>query len=165
MCGVMAGGVNPLRSFIGGTWRDGNRSTRDLNPAHPSEPVADVLQADAKLAAEAVESAASAFAGWRALPAPARGDILRKAADSLDTRAADVGRDLTREEGKTLAEGIGETRRAAQILRYYAGQTLEPDGETYPSHSPADRSGSSPQPATGRCGSPATGASWPDTTA
>ena len=67
---------------------------------------------------------------------PARGDILRKAADLLEQRAADVGRDLTREEGKTLAEGIGETRRAVQILRYYAGQTLEPDGETYPSHSP-----------------------------
>jgi len=48
-----------------------------------------------------------------------------------------VGRDLTREEGKTLAEGIGETRRAVAILRYYAGETLQPDGETYPSASPA----------------------------
>jgi aldehyde dehydrogenase (NAD+) len=68
------------------------------------------------------------------MPAPGRGEILRKAADLLEARAADVGRDLTREEGKTLAEGIGETRRAVQILRYYAAQTLEPDGETYPSH-------------------------------
>ncbi|MGH2451238.1 MAG: aldehyde dehydrogenase family protein, partial [Candidatus Limnocylindria bacterium] len=71
---------------------------------------------------------------WRALPAPQRGDILRRAADLLDQRAEDVGRDLTREEGKTLAEGLGETRRAVQILRYYAGQCLEPDGETFPSH-------------------------------
>ena len=71
------------------------------------------------------------------MPAPARGEILRKAADILEGRAEAVGRDLTREEGKTLAEGIGETRRAVQILRYYAGQTLEPDGETYPSHCPA----------------------------
>jgi alpha-ketoglutaric semialdehyde dehydrogenase len=70
------------------------------------------------------------------MPAPARGEILRKAAELLDQRAEAVGRDLTREEGKTLAEGIGETRRAVQILRYYAGQTLEPDGETYPSASP-----------------------------
>jgi aldehyde dehydrogenase (NAD+) len=129
--------VNTLRSFVDGTWRDGARTTRDLNPAHPSEPVADVLQADAGLAAQAVDAAATAFPGWRATPAPARGDILRKAADLLEARAADVGRDLTREEGKTLAEGIGETRRAVQILRYYAGQTLEPDGETYPSHSAA----------------------------
>ena len=127
--------MTTLRSFVGGSWREGGRPSRDLNPARPSEVVAEVVQTDAAVAAEAVAAASAAFADWRATPAPARGDILRKAADLLDARAAEVGRDLTREEGKTLAEGIGETRRAVQILRYYAGQTLEPDGETYPSHS------------------------------
>jgi aldehyde dehydrogenase (NAD+) len=129
--------MSALRSFVGGAWTDGGRPSRDLNPARPSEVVSDVLQADATLAADAIEAAAAAFPAWRATPAPARGDILRKAADLLEARANDVGRDLTREEGKTLAEGIGETRRAVQILRYYAGQTLEPDGETFPSHSAA----------------------------
>jgi acyl-CoA reductase-like NAD-dependent aldehyde dehydrogenase len=62
--------------------------------------------------------------------------VLRHAADLVDERADAIGRDLAREEGKTLPEAVGETRRAAAILRYYAGQTLEPDGETYPSHSP-----------------------------
>jgi aldehyde dehydrogenase (NAD+) len=127
--------MTTLRSFVGGSWREGGRPSRDLNPARPSEAVAEVLQTDASVAADAVAAASAAFPGWRATPAPARGDILRKAADLLEARAADVGRDLTREEGKTLAEGIGETRRAVQILRYYAGQTLEPDGDTYPSHS------------------------------
>jgi len=126
-----------LRSFIGGDFHTGGRPSRDLNPAQPGETVAEVEQADAATAQQAVDAADKAFAAWRATPAPARGDILRKAADVLDARAADVGRDLTREEGKTLAEGIGETRRAVQILRYYAGQCLEPDGETYPSHSAA----------------------------
>lgn len=129
--------MTALRSFIGGEFRDAGRASSDLNPARPSESVAEVLQADQAVAGEAVEAAHAAFPGWRAMTAPARGDILRKAADLLDARAADVGRDLTREEGKTLAEGIGETRRAVQILRYYAGQCLEPDGETYPSHSAA----------------------------
>jgi alpha-ketoglutaric semialdehyde dehydrogenase len=135
--GMPTSTMTALRSYVGGQWRDGVRTAADLNPAHPAEPISDVLQADAGLAAEAMESAAKAFPNWRAMPAPARGDILRKAADLLEQRAADVGRDLTREEGKTLAEGVGETRRAVQILRYYAGQTLEPDGETYPSHSAA----------------------------
>ena len=125
-----------LRSYVGGKWQDGGRPSQDRNPAQPSEVVGDVRQADAPLAAQAVEAAAAAFPAWRSLPPPARGDILRKAADFLEQRAPDVGRDLTREEGKTLAEGIGETRRAVQILRYFAGQTLEPDGETYPSHTP-----------------------------
>jgi aldehyde dehydrogenase (NAD+) len=84
---------------------------------------------------EAVAAAAGSFADWRATPPPARGDVLRRAADLVDERADQIGRDLAREEGKTLAEAIGETRRAAAIIRYYAGQTLEPDGETYPSHS------------------------------
>jgi alpha-ketoglutaric semialdehyde dehydrogenase len=127
--------MTTLRSFVGGAWRDGGRPSRDVNPARPSEGVAEVLQAAASLAVEAVAAAHSAFRSWRSTPPPLRGDILRKAADLLDARAAEVGRDLTREEGKTLAEGIGETRRAVQILRYFAAQTLEPDGETYPSHS------------------------------
>lgn len=80
--------------------------------------------------------AADAFSAWRDTTAPARREVLRRAADVLEGWAEQVGRDLAREEGKTLAEGIGETRRAVAILRYFAGQTLEPDGETYPSHSP-----------------------------
>src|ERR687885_2684583 len=127
--------MTTLRSFVGGSWRDAGRPTHDVNPARPSEAVADVLQAPSEVAADAVDAAQAAFANWRATPAPARGEVLRKAADLLEARAAEVGRDLTREEGKTLAEGIGETRRAVQILRYFAAQTLEPDGETYPSHS------------------------------
>ncbi|MBX5449562.1 MAG: aldehyde dehydrogenase family protein [Thermogemmatispora sp.] len=124
-----------LRSYIGGTWREGIRLSDDLNPAHPSEVVARTSLASAELAAEAVQAARSAFAAWRTTPAPVRGDILRKAADLLEQRAESVGRDLTREEGKTLSEAISETKRAVSILRYYAGQALEPDGETYPSSS------------------------------
>ncbi|MGH2353519.1 MAG: aldehyde dehydrogenase family protein [Chloroflexota bacterium] len=126
-----------VRPYIGGAWRDGVRTVADVNPAHPAERVAEAHAADARLAGEALVAARAAFVAWRATPAPARGEILRKAADLLEQRAEAVGRDLTREEGKTLAEGIGETKRAVAILRYYAGQTLEPDGETYPSLSPA----------------------------
>jgi acyl-CoA reductase-like NAD-dependent aldehyde dehydrogenase len=124
-----------LQSYIGGDWQSGVRTANDISPADPNEVVAEVSMGDAAVAAKAVEAARAAFAGWRAMPAPARGEILRKAAELLDQRAEAVGRDLTREEGKTLAEGIGETKRAVAILRYYAGQTLEPDGETYPSNS------------------------------
>ncbi len=126
-----------VRAYIAGEWRDGVRTGSDINPSRPSEQVARVHSGDASHATQAVEAARDAFPGWRNMPPPLRGDILRKAADLLDQRAEQVGRDLTREEGKTLAEGIGETRRAVAILRYYAAQTLEPDGETYPSHSPA----------------------------
>ena len=125
-----------LRSYIDGNWHDGARLVDDINPANPSEAVAQVSMGNTSVAVAAVEAASAASAGWRRTPAPARGEILRKAADLLEQRASTVGRDLTREEGKTLVEGIGETKRAAAILRYYAGLTLEADGQTYPSLSP-----------------------------
>lgn len=125
-----------LRSYINGSWRDGVRMVEDINPANPTEVVAEVSLGNASVAVAAVEAASAAALSWRSTPAPARGEILRKAANLLEERANDVGRDLTREEGKTLVEGIGETKRAVAILRYYAGLTLDADGETYPSHSP-----------------------------
>jgi alpha-ketoglutaric semialdehyde dehydrogenase len=125
-----------LASLVGGRRLEGDEVAPDINPAVPSECVATVALAGPEIAAQAVEAAARAFGGWRDAPSPARGDVLRRAADLVDERADAIGRDLAREEGKTLAEAVGETRRAAAILRYYAGQTLEPDGETYPSHSP-----------------------------
>ena len=124
-----------LASYVAGEWRPGDERLDDLNPSRPAEVVATVAAADAGLAREAVEAARDAFPGWRETPAPVRGDILRRAASLLEERAATVARDLAREEGKTLAEAAGETARAVSILRYYAGQTLEPEGEIYPSAS------------------------------
>jgi acyl-CoA reductase-like NAD-dependent aldehyde dehydrogenase len=124
-----------LASLVAGRPRRGDEVVLDINPAAPTEHVAAVSLAGPALAAEAVDAAAAAFARWRETPPPARGEVLRRSADLVEERAQAIGRDLAREEGKTLAEAIGETQRAAAILRYYAGQTLEPDGETYPSHS------------------------------
>ncbi len=124
-----------LASLVAGRPRKGDEVLPDVNPAVPTEHVATVSLAAPELAAEAVEVAAAAFGRWHETPPPARGEVLRWAADLVEERAQAIGRDLAREEGKTLAEAIGETHRAAAILRYYAGQTLEPDGETYPSHS------------------------------
>jgi acyl-CoA reductase-like NAD-dependent aldehyde dehydrogenase len=122
-----------LRSYVEGVWRDGVRTVQRTDPAHPGTVVAEASVADVALATDAVLAARKAAPAWRATPPPARGEILRRAADLLERRAEDIGRDLTREEGKTIGEAIGETRRAVAIFRYYAGQTLEPDGETYPS--------------------------------
>ena len=128
--------MRTVQSFVRGEWHNGGTSVEDVNPAKPSTPVAQVSLADKKLAVRAVESAAAAAEAWSTTPAPARGEILRRAADLLEQRKNDAARDLALEEGKTLPEAAGETGRAAAILRYFAAQTLEPDGETYPSHSP-----------------------------
>ena len=111
----------------------------DRNPGRPEEIVALVPSADEGLLAGAAAAARGALAGWARTPAPARGEILFRASILLADRADSIGLELAREEGKTLAEGIGETRRASAILRYFAGQTTEAIGEVYPSSAPGTR--------------------------
>jgi acyl-CoA reductase-like NAD-dependent aldehyde dehydrogenase len=128
--------VPAICSYVAGAWRRGPGDSLDTSPTHPTEVVATAHLADAALAADAVDAARHAAAAWQATGAIARGEILRRTADLLDARADDIGRDLTREEGKTVGEAVRETALAAKIFRYYAGQTFEPDGETYPSQQP-----------------------------
>jgi acyl-CoA reductase-like NAD-dependent aldehyde dehydrogenase len=123
--------VATLRSFVAGDWRGGGELGEDVNPAHPSTRLAVVEAADAALAEDAVAAAREALAGWGALPAPARGDMLRRVGDLLEARADGLGRELAAEEGKTAWEAVGEARRAGAIFRYFAGETLQPDGETF----------------------------------
>src|SRR5260370_28631476 len=107
-----------LQSFVGGRWREGLNEQSDVNPAHPSEIVATVQLADARLAGEAAEAASRAFPSWRSTPAPKRGEILRKAADLLEQRVNQIAQDFTREEGTAIPETTGEIIRAVAMLRY-----------------------------------------------
>ena len=129
--------ANRLRvhSYVGGQPFGGETSV-DINPARPDEVIAEVELADADTASQAIAAARDAFERWRALPAPTRGEYLRLTADHLEAAAEPIGIELSREEGKTLREAVGEVRRAVGVLRYFAAQTLEPDGETYPSSTP-----------------------------
>jgi aldehyde dehydrogenase (NAD+) len=125
-----------LRHYVAGAWLEREPKVDDRNPAHPDEVVAHAPVADAEVIAAAALAARGARADWARTPALARGEILFRAAELLARDAESIGRDLAREEGKTLAEGIGETRRAAAIVRYFAAQTAEPIGELYGSAVP-----------------------------
>ena len=58
-----------------------------------------------------------------------RHDILKKIGDEILARKDELGRLLSREEGKTLAEGIGETARAGQIFLFFAAECVRLAGE------------------------------------
>ena len=83
--------------------------------------------------ADAAAAAAAAFPAWSAMPAPARGNLLFKAADIMDRKFDQLGADMTREEGKTLPEAKGEVRRAINILRYFGGEGSRMPGMVVPS--------------------------------
>ncbi|WP_033289017.1 aldehyde dehydrogenase family protein [Amycolatopsis jejuensis] len=123
-----------LRHLVAGQWRTGSGAQLiDVNPARPAEVVAEGLLAGTGELDAAVGAARDAFPRWAATPHPVRGRILDRAADVLDRRAEEWGTELSREEGKTVAEGIGEVRRAAEIFRFYGSEGLRPVGEVFAS--------------------------------
>ena len=62
------------------------------------------------------------FPAWSRSNPQERYEILKKASDEILARREELGRLLSREEGKTLAEGIGEAGRAGQIFAFFAGE-------------------------------------------
>jgi aldehyde dehydrogenase (NAD+) len=63
------------------------------------------------------------------LDAAGEHDILKRIGDEIIARKDDLGRLLSREEGKTLAEGVGETVRAGQIFLFFSGECLRMAGD------------------------------------
>jgi len=128
-------GIPVYGNYIAGEWKASfsGETFENRNPSNPSEVIGQFAASDATDVDAAIGAAHDAFAGWAGTSAIARANILYKASEILANRLQDVARDLTREEGKTLKEAIGETSRAIAILRYYAGEIQQPDGEHYPS--------------------------------
>lgn len=119
-------------NYINGQWRPASdgRTVLDTNSANTQEAIAVFPSAGRAEATEAVAAAARAFPLWRDTPMPRRGEILHRAAHLFEARANEVAEALTREEGKTLTES--QVLRGVSILRYFAGETMQPTGEVYP---------------------------------
>jgi aldehyde dehydrogenase (NAD+) len=81
---------------------------------------------------EAVAAVANGYPEWAERGPEARAEVLRRAADILASRADELAHDLVREEGKTLAEALNETRRTPANLHMYATEALKLTGQTFP---------------------------------
>jgi acyl-CoA reductase-like NAD-dependent aldehyde dehydrogenase len=123
-----------FHNYINGGWvpAASGELHENANPADIRELVSIHSRGGRADALEAIEAAKGAFPGWRDTPAPERGEYLARAAALLRERADDIGRDFTREEGKTLREARGETLRAAQIFEFFAGEGRRLGGRTFP---------------------------------
>ncbi|MBO9329703.1 aldehyde dehydrogenase family protein [Achromobacter xylosoxidans] len=125
-------------NHIGGNWTPSasGKTAPNINPADTGDVVGRFQVSDAVDARRAVEAAQAAFAGWRDTPISKRAAILTKAAQLLEERAADIARELTREEGKSLSLAKDEVLRSAQTIRFYAVEGQSYTGETYPNDDP-----------------------------
>ncbi len=122
-----------FQNYIGGEWVGAGRTFENRNPADCEEVVGLFALGSAKDMEQAVAAAAAAFPKWAMTPAPARAAYLFKAADALERRLDDLAADMTREEGKTLAEAKGEVRRSINIFRYFGGEGARMPGAMVPS--------------------------------
>jgi aldehyde dehydrogenase (NAD+) len=125
-----------LGHFIGGDWSGADGALESRNPSNTDEVVARFPDGGAVEVDKAVAAATEAFPGWSQASPEVRADLLHKVGEKLFERSAEIGELLAREEGKTRAEGIGETLRAARIFRYFAGEALRRHGQTLESSRP-----------------------------
>jgi alpha-ketoglutaric semialdehyde dehydrogenase len=126
------------KNFIGGQWLDSQSGDafEDRNPARWSEVIGlfpDSGNADVDRAARA---AREAYQTWSRMPAPERGEILRRIGDLLTERKDDIAREMTREMGKTFTETRGDVQEAIDTAYYAATETRRLFGHTVPSELP-----------------------------
>ncbi|QYY33385.1 aldehyde dehydrogenase family protein [Cupriavidus pinatubonensis] len=120
-------------NLIAGEFVEGANISRNINPSNTNDVVGEYAQGSVADVNKAVDAAKAAFPAWSRATSQERFDILRKASDEIIARKEELGRLLSREEGKTLAEGIGEVARAGQIFAFAAGECLRAGGEAIPS--------------------------------
>jgi alpha-ketoglutaric semialdehyde dehydrogenase len=116
-------------NIIAGEAASAAHAIPNLNPSNLKDVIGEFASGSAADARAAVAAAKAAFPAWSQSNPQLRHDILKKASDEVLARKDDLGRILSREEGKTLPEGIGEAMRAGQILAFFAGETLRLNGE------------------------------------
>jgi succinate-semialdehyde dehydrogenase/glutarate-semialdehyde dehydrogenase len=125
-------------AFIDGRWVAGTRRYVVRDPFDDSA-IAEVTAGDEALTDAAIEAAARAFPGWRERAAPERGALLGKLAQRMLDDEQRLGELCSRENGKPVAEAIGEVRYAASFFSWFAGEAARIYGETIPATSASTR--------------------------
>ena len=118
------------RNLIAGQWREGAGEIEDRNPSDLADLVGVFSQASSADVHEAVAAARAAQPQWAATGLEARAAVLDAIGRELMARSKELGELLSREEGKTLAEGVGEVYRSGQFFTYFAAETLRILGDT-----------------------------------
>lgn len=125
-----------ITSIVGGAHVAGQTGATDVNPSDTSDVVREYGHVDASVATDAVAAASAAFPAWSSTTPWQRAEVLDRAGTEILARADELGDLLAREEGKTLPEARGEVVRAGQIMKYFAGDVMQPHGQALDSTRP-----------------------------
>jgi len=118
-------------SYINGSWHSSESQIDVLNPAN-GEVIAKVANAGVAETELAVKSAHDAFKMWSSKSANERASIMKKWFDLMMSHQDDLGRILTLEQGKPLAEAKGEIAYGAAFIEWFAEEGKRVYGDTIP---------------------------------
>ncbi|MGE5304126.1 MAG: aldehyde dehydrogenase family protein [Alphaproteobacteria bacterium] len=126
------------KNYIDGRWANSStgETFENRNPANHQDLIGVFPVSRAEDVHQAVQAAKGAFARWRKVPAPKRGEILYRAAELLRRRKEEIARVMTREMGKILKESRGDVQEGIDTAEYAAGEGRRLFGQTTPSELP-----------------------------
>jgi aldehyde dehydrogenase (NAD+) len=127
---------NLFSNLIDGEWVAASEFITNTNPSDTTDVIGQYALGTPDDCTRAISAARRAAEGWGQSGLEQRKAVLDKIGAELIERKEEIGRILSREEGKPLAEGIGEVARAGQFFQYHAAQTLVPTGEAVDSVRP-----------------------------
>src|SRR5436853_2593118 len=127
--------MKSFKNFIGGDWVPpiGGEYFENKNPADLTDHIGRFPLSNASDVEKAVDSAKRGFEVWRATPAPARGDVLRRVGDIMVKRKDEIADLMTREMGKPLTETRGDVQEGIDTAYYAATEGRRLFGHTVPS--------------------------------
>lgn len=127
-----------FQNFIDGKWGDAlsGKTFENRNPANWDEVIGVFPKSGKADVDAAVRAACNAFEAWRLVPAPKRGDILKRVGDLMVARKEELARQMTREMGKVLAETRGDVQEGIDTAYYAASEGRRLFGHTVPSELP-----------------------------
>ncbi|MGE8154414.1 NAD-dependent succinate-semialdehyde dehydrogenase [Pseudomonas vancouverensis] len=120
-------------NFIDGAWSSGGATYPVLNPAN-GELIAEVQKAGAEETNLAIDAAERALPAWRKLTAKERSQRIKRWGELMLSNQKDLATLLSREQGKPLAEAMGEVVYAASFLEWFAEEAKRAYGDVIPSH-------------------------------
>lgn len=116
-------------NLIAGEWCGSDDVVRSLNPSDTSDVIGEFAQATLAQLDATLEAARRAQVLWAGEGLEKRAQVLDAIGRELMSRSQEIGRLVSREEGKPLGEGVGEVYRAGQFFTYYAGEVLRQIGD------------------------------------
>jgi acyl-CoA reductase-like NAD-dependent aldehyde dehydrogenase len=116
-------------NYINGRAFDSTDRVKDINPSNVGDIVGEFANASTAELDQAIAAARTAFTKWSRTTPQERFDILDRAGTELLARREELGRLLSRENGKPLADGICEAGRAGYIFKFFAGEALRITGD------------------------------------